>query len=136
MTTAAEHPKPSLATIWRNGVTAAVVATVINVILYTIGAALGGFPQDVITPMGQPITVIIVIASSAVAILLGTLVYTILSRYTANPNRWFLIITAIVFIVMLPNPLMIANAPVLMIVLLELMHIVTAGAALYFLTRA
>jgi hypothetical protein len=136
MTTAAEQPKAPIATIWCNGVTAAVVAAVINVILYYAGVTFGGFPPDVLTPMGQPITVLPVIGMSVATILLGTLAYTILSRYTANPNRWFLIVTAIIFIVMLPNPLLIANAPVLMIVLLEVMHVVAAGAAIYYLTRS
>lgn len=136
MTIADSQPKSSIATIWRNGVTAALVATVINVILYYIGAAFGAFPPEVLTPMGQPITVVAVIGMSAATILLGTLAYTILNRFIADPNRWFLIATAIVFIIMIPGPLGIANAPILMIVLLEVMHVVAAGAALYFLTRS
>ena len=137
MTTVAGQPKPSIATIWRNGITAAVVAAVINVILYFIGAALGGFPQNVITPMGQPITAVPVIMMSVITILAGTLGYTILSRITANPNRWFVIATAIIFILMIFTPfsLQSAGAPMLMVILLEIMHVVAAGIAVWVLGK-
>jgi hypothetical protein len=138
MTIAATPTKPSIGTIWRNGVIATVVAAVINAVLYFIGSALGGFPTSVITPMGLPITVAPVITMSVATILIGTLVYTVLSRITANPNRWFTIVTAIVFLVMIysPIPLLSVGAPMLMIVLLEVMHVVAAASAVYFLTRS
>ncbi len=44
MTTAISQPKPALGTVWRNGLIAAVVATLINAILFLVGAAMGGFP--------------------------------------------------------------------------------------------
>ncbi|MCE7984794.1 MAG: hypothetical protein DYG89_26780 [Caldilinea sp. CFX5] len=138
MAVATTQPKPAIGRIWRNGVTAAVVAAVINAILFYIGVAAGDFPADVITPIGQPITVVPVIGMSVLTIVLGTVGYTVLSRITANPNRWFIIATALVFIVMFISPIQLqsAGASLLMVVLLEIMHVVAAGSAIYFLTRS
>jgi len=136
MTTAISQPKPALGAIWRNGLIAAVVATVINAILFVVGAAMGGFPSDVLTPMGVPITLPTVLLMSVVPILIGALGYTILSRITANPARWFTILTIIILILMFVTPLQLAAAPTLMVVLLEIMHLVVGGAAIYFLTRS
>jgi hypothetical protein len=109
---------------------------VVNAILYLVGAALGGFPSTVLTPLGAPITLAPVLIMSIVPVLLGTLAYQILTRLPVKANLWFVVITAVVFIVMFPGPLGIPGAPTLMIVLLEVMHVVTAGAAVYFLTRS
>jgi len=128
--------KPSIGTIWRNGITAALIAAVVNVILFFVGQALNAFPSTVITPMGQPITVGPVAIVTILSILVGTLGYTILSRLTANSNRWFTIIAAVVLIGMAITPFTLPGAPVLMIVILELMHLVAGGTAIYFLTRS
>lgn len=136
MTIAAPAAKPSAATIWRNGVIAAAVSAVVNAIFYLVGAALGGFPSIVLTPMGTSITLVPVLIMSIVPVLLGTLAYQILTRLNVNANLWFVVITAAVFIAMFPGPLGISGAPTLMVVLLEVMHVVTAGAAVYFLTRS
>lgn len=136
MTTAISQTKPTLGAIWRNGLTAAVIAAVVNGILFYVGAAVGAFPATVITPMGTPITLAAVMISSAVGILVGTLGYTILSRFIANPNRWFTILTVILLILMAYNPFTLAGAPMLMIGFLQIMHLVAGGSILYFLTRS
>lgn len=134
-TTTVARPKLSMNTTWRKGLTAATFAAVINTVLYVAGSALGGFPAEVITPMGTPITLVAVILASIAPLLVGTLVYTLLNRWTTNPNRWFTIIAILVLLAFVPGPLTLPNAPMLMIVLLEVMHLVAGGALLYFLTR-
>ena len=136
MTTASIQTKPSISAVWRNGLIAAVVAAVVNGVLFFIGAAMGAFPDSVLTPMGTPITVVPVVLSTVVGVLLGTLAYTILNWLTKNPNRWFLILAVLVLIVTAYNPFTLAGAPTLMIVFLELMHLVAGGAAIYFLRRS
>jgi len=136
MTTVISQPKPALVAIWRNGLIAAIVAAVINAILFYIGAAAGGFPASVLTPMGVPITVMPVIIATVLGIVVGTLGYAILSRFTTNPNRWFTIVAIVVLLLMVYNPFTLVGAPVLMIALLEIMHLVVGGAAIYFLTRS
>ena len=134
-TTTIARPKLSMATTWRLGLTAAGIAAVINTILYVTGSVLGGFPADVITPMGTPITLAAVILASTAPLLVGTLVYTLLNRWTTNPNRWFTILAFLVLLAFVPGPLTLPNAPMLMIVLLEVMHLVAGGGLLYLLTR-
>ncbi len=86
--------------------------------------------------MGVPITLTAVLLMSIVPILIGALGYTILSHITTNPRRWFTILTVIILIGMFVTPLQLAAAPTLMVVLLEIMHLVVGGTAIYFLTRS
>lgn len=133
---AAPLTKPTLSDIARNGAIAIVSATVVNVILFYIGAALGGFPSDVLTPMGTPLTVMNVVIMTVATIFVGAIGYAILNRFVANPNLWFVVTSVLIFIAFIPSPFSIAGAPVLMIVVLEVMHVVAAAAAIYFLTRS
>ena len=136
MTTASTPTKPTIGAIWRNGLIAAVVAAAINAVLYFIGAAMGGFPPDVLTTMGTSITVVPVVLFTVVSILAGTLVYTILNWLTKNPNRWFTILAVVVLILMAYTPFTLPGAPMLMNLLLQVMHLVAGGAAIYFLRRS
>ena len=137
MTTAVSQvSKPTLGTIWRNGLIAIVVAAVVNAVLYFIGAAVGWMPDTVLSPMGLPITIVPVIASTVVALVVATIVYSILNRFTGNPNRWFTIIAVIVLVVSAVSPLSLPGAPTMMIVLLEVMHLVAGIAAIYFLRQS
>jgi hypothetical protein len=133
---ASQASKPTLGTIWRNGLIAIVVAVVGNAVLYFIGAALGWIPNTVLTEMGQPITIVLVVASTIVALVVATIVYSILNRFTSNPNRWFMIIAVIVLVVSAMRPLSLPGAPVMMIVVLEVMHLVAGIAAIYFLPQS
>ena len=135
MATITSQATPSTQTIWRNGITAAAVAAGVNALLYFVGSALGGFPADVLTPSGLPVTVAPVVIMSAVLILIGTAVYWLLCRFVANPNRWFTIVAVLVLVVMAYGPFTLPNAPTLMIVLLEIMHLVAGGTAIYCLTQ-
>lgn len=128
--------KPTLGTIWRNGLIAIVVATVINAVLYFVGAALGWIPDTVLTPMGLPVTIVPVMASTVVALVVATIVYSILNRFTRNPNRWFTIIAVVILVVSAVSPLSLPGAPVMMIVVLEVMHLVAGIAAIYFLRQS
>ena len=137
MTTAVSQVnKPTLGTVWRNGLIAIVVAAVVNAVLYFIGAALGWIPDTVLTPMGVPVTIVQVVASTVVALVVATIVYSILNRFTSNPNRWFTIIAVVVLVVSAVSPLTLPGAPVMMIVMLELMHVVAGVAAIYFLRQS
>ncbi len=135
-----QKTKPPIARIWFGGILAAVVSALVNVILFFVGSAIDAFPSDVLIPgMGgtaAPMTLMPVAIMSVLPILVATLVYTVLSRVTHNPNRWFTILAAIVFVVMLVTPFTIPGAPTLMIVFLEVMHVVAAVAAVYFLNRS
>jgi hypothetical protein len=127
--------KPTLAAIWRKGLTAVVVAVLMNVVLYFVGSPLGAFPSDVVTPAGTPITVALVVIMSVLPLLIGTLGYTILNWLTTTPNRWFTILAIIVLIVMAYTPFTLPGAPVIMNLFLQVMHLVAGGSLIYCLTR-
>ena len=137
MTTAASQAsKPTLGIIWRNGLIAIVVAAVVNAVLYFISAALGWMPETVLSPAGLPITIVPVLVSTAIALIVATIVYSILNRFTGNPNRWFTIIAVVVLVASAVSPLGLPGAPTMMIVMLEVMHVVAAVAAIYFLRKS
>ncbi len=128
--------KTSVAQIAQAGAMAAVGAAVVNVVIYLVASALGLFPSTVLTPMGTPILVGAVIATSVIAPLVAAIVYALIVRFLANPNRIFLIVAAVVFVLMFFNPFMLKGAPAGMIASLELMHLVVAGFSVYLLTRS
>lgn len=137
-TTMTATSKPTIGAIWRNGLIAAVVAAVINGILYAVGAATGNMPQSIISPAGYPITLAPMLIMSIVPLLIGTLAYTILTRFVANPlaNRIFVIVSILLLIAMAITPLQLPGAPLGMIIILEVAHLVAGGALIYGLTRA
>ncbi|MEM8531934.1 MAG: DUF6069 family protein [Chloroflexota bacterium] len=127
--------KKSMSQIWKAGAVAAVVSAVANAILFVIGAALGGFPESVIIPnAGGPMTIMPVIVASIIGVLGATLVYLGLNQFTKNPNFLFRIVAIVVLVLSFASPFSIPGAPFAMILILELMHVVPAVAAIYWLT--
>jgi hypothetical protein len=137
MSAVSNSAKVSLSQIWQSGAIALIAAVVVNALLFLVGSALGVFPPTALTPMGVPVTIGAVILMSVLGTLVGVIGYTVLSRFLipANTNRWFTILAIIVIVAMLFSPFGIQNAPLAQIVILELMHLVVAGALVYFLTR-
>lgn len=119
----------------QTGLMAGVVAAVINAVLYLITSAMGFFPSSVITPAGQPFSLIPVIAMSLLPSVVAGIVYALIARFAQNPNRIFLWVAAAVFVFMFFSPFSLKGAPTGMIVTLEIMHVVVAGLVVYFLTR-
>jgi len=128
---------PAISTIWRNGIIAAVVAAALNAILYQVGAATGNMPADFITPLGYPITLAPMVIMSIVPLLLGTLAYTILTRFVKNPlaNRIFVGVSIVLLILFAFSPLQLVNPPSGMVIILEVAHLIAGGALIYALTR-
>lgn len=137
MTPNAKPARRPLGEIWKAGLIGAGVAAIINAVLYLLGRALGSFPATALTPMGRPVDVVGTVVVSAVGVLAGAVVYTILTRLmvTARANRWFLIIAIVVLVLMAPSPLGVPGAPVSQVVIMEIMHLVAGISAIYFLTR-
>lgn len=127
--------KPTAGRIFQAGLTAGLASALVNAILYLVTSSMGFFPSSVLTPAGQPFSLAPVILVSAVASLGAALVYALLVRFTANPNRIFMWVAAVVFVFMFFNPFMLKGAPASMIVSLEIMHLVVAGFSIYLLTR-
>ncbi len=130
--------KPSAGGVIKNGAIAGVIGVVVNAILYFIGSAMGAFPETVLNPAGQPITLVPVIIVTLIGAIAGTLGYLILSRFMVKPlaNRWFTILAVIILIGMAFTPFSLPGAPTSMIVFLEIMHVVIGGALIYFLPKS
>lgn len=131
----ATGPVPSLdllrAAGWAMG-----VAVVVNGALYLIGDAMGAFPADAV-PQGQdqPVTLGPVAALSAAGSAVGVGVYAVLRLFTDKAWMVFLGIAVAVVLIMAVPPFQIQDVPVAQIVLLEIMHLVTAVATIGSVAR-
>lgn len=115
---------------------AAAAALLINVLLYFLGDIFGAFPPSV-QVQGQPFSVIPVILSSFFTIIIASLVFLLLARFTAQPKRIFYIVAAVLFVLMIFTPFTFAAGTLtLTLVILELMHVVVAGGAVWAVSRA
>lgn len=121
--------------IVRSGALAALVAAVINGVIYLIGEAAGLFPDSVQLPNGGgSLTLLPVIFASVVGAILATVAFFVVSRISRRPRVVFRIVAAVALVLSFASPLGIADAPLKMVLTLELMHIVTAAAAVWMLT--
>ena len=138
MTAKMEGQKPGFGQIARQGLIVGVGAIVVNAILFFIGSALIAFPADALTSMGTPVDITAILGISVVATVAAIVGYFVLSRFLSRQRakQVFVILAVLVLVGMAFNPLGIANAPVLQIVLLEVMHVVLGGALIYFLVKA
>ncbi len=120
----------------RLGFLAGLVAAAINTVLFFVGGAAGAVPQNVIIPnAGQPLTVIPVIISSILPSVVAGLVLALLNRFTKKPLLVFNIIAGVFLVLSFFSPLSIPGAPTNMIVLLNVMHAVVAGAVVVAFNR-
>jgi hypothetical protein len=123
------------------GATAAALAAIINAILYyALGLGMGFIPNTILAgppDNPQPITIVNVVGASIVPSIIGALVCWLLLRFKPNGFALFRIVAIVLTILSFLNPVfMIQGAPIAMIVTLNLMHIVVAGALLWSLQRA
>lgn len=116
---------------------AGLIAAVINAVLFYIGTATGAIPNNVIIPdAGQPLTIVPVLVASFVPVIVGGLLLALLNRFTKQPFRIFSIIAVIVLALSFFSPFSIPGAPISMIVILELMHVVVVSVVLTTFSRS
>jgi hypothetical protein len=127
--------KASIGQIAQAGAMVAVISAVVNAVIYLIASAMGFFPSSVVTPAGQPLSIAPVVILSVLGSIGAAIGYALCVRFVPNPNRAFLILAVVVFVLMFFAPFGIQNAPIGMLVSLQLTHVVVAGLAVYFLTR-
>ncbi len=115
---------------------AGLVAAAINAVLFYIGTATGAIPADLIIPnAGQPLTIGPVIIASVVPVIVAGLLLALLNRFTKRPLRIFNVIAVVLLVLSFTSPFSIPNVPVGMIIILNLMHVVVAGAVLVAFNR-
>lgn len=87
-------------------------------------------------PENQPINIIAVVMSTAMSMLVATLLFFLLSRISSNPVKIFGWVCAIMFVITLANPfLKIKDVPTGMGIALDLLHIAPAYLIWRFLSR-
>lgn len=119
------------------GLIGSAVASVVNVVLFYLGQAINGGPLMMTTPGStgpEGLELVMVLMLSLGPGLVAGVAYWILGRFTAQPNRWFLGLAAIVFAAFFFGPFNVATGAVT-IAILELMHVGAAAPILWSLLR-
>jgi hypothetical protein len=126
--------------VWQTGLLAVVVAAVLNLIVYLVAAALN-VPFN-ITPPGMPAPpfAMAVIFATAIGILLGTLLFQVMPRFSKKPVSTWRMVAIIALVLSFAQPLLLMTgamgpaAPISTVVVLELMHLIAGVVTIYLLT--
>lgn len=125
---------PVLAAIARAGGLAALIAIVANVVIYLIANAFGAMDASITGPTGDPIGLVAVLALTIGSAIVATALFALLARFAPRPGTIFLVIAALVFTSFLFGPINL-GAPIAMVLVLELMHLVVALPVVALLLR-
>lgn len=137
MQASVSRPKVHLRRLFRDALIAALLGALANALLYYVSAALGAFPQSVLVPRANaPFSVFPVVSLTIVAVFGAAFMFYLVALAVPRPKRIFWVVAALVFVLMFFTPFSLPGAPVGMIVVLELMHVVAAAAALWPVARA
>jgi hypothetical protein len=136
MTTNTDRRRPTAApsAIARAGGLAALIAVVANVAIYLVAAAVGAIDPTVAGPTGDPIGLTAVLILTIGPAIVATALFALLARFTPRPGAIFLAIAALVFAAFLFGPFNL-GAPLAMVLVLELMHLVVAIPVVALLLR-
>lgn len=120
------------------GLLAVIAASVVNVCLLFIGLAVAEFPADFVGGPFGPLAVGPVVVNSAVAAVAATVVYGVITRYAARPNRTFAIVAGVALVLSFAMFLApdIAGAPLALYTFLSVMHVAAAVVIVGVLIRA
>jgi hypothetical protein len=140
-TTTVERLAPA-GRIWQTGLLAAAIAAVANLIIYFIAQALGVNFNFMPAEMPSPPFPVAIIGATFVFTLIGTLILTLLPRFSQRPISTFRIVAIIALVLSFAQPFFLTSGmmptagPVGMntVVSLLLMHLVSGIIAIYLLT--
>lgn len=129
--------------IWQTGLLAAGIASGLNLMVYGLAAALGVSFNVAPPGMPAPPFAVMVIMATLVGIMAGTLLLTLMPRFTTRPVTVFRNVAIVVLVLSLAQPLMLllglmpVGEPVgwNTVLALEVMHIVAGVVAIVLLTR-
>lgn len=121
---------------FRAGLIAALVAAVINTLVFFIFKAMGIFTETILIDGKVPLTIAPVLMSSIVPTLVATLVFFLFEKFSNKGFRNFRILSIVLLLVSLFSPLSIPNITMAYIVGLDIMHVVVALLLLYFIQKA
>lgn len=114
---------------------AGITAAVLNAMLFFAADSLGLIVSTALV-QGQPLTVVPVLISSIMPAVVAGLVYALLGRFTRRPWPIFRTVSVVLVVLSFANPFLgIPGITVPMGIALNLMHLVVAGAVLYFFRK-
>lgn len=113
----------------------ALAAGAVNVGLFHVAKALGGFGPDLATQQGDHIAEVHILMAGLLTALVGAGVYALLVRYTQRPVFIFSILAVIVLILDGYTPFTLINVTVIDNVFLQIMHLICGGAYWYVFTQ-
>ncbi|MCE7947086.1 MAG: hypothetical protein DYG88_06630 [Chloroflexi bacterium CFX4] len=128
--------------IWQVGILAAVVAAVLNVVVYFIASALGAnftfFPPEIPAPPFP----LVVVGTTVIGVLAGTFVYTLMPRFSKRPVSTFRTVAIVVLVLSFAQPLLLVTGvfpvpePIGIgtILALEIMHVIAGVLCIWLLT--
>ncbi|WP_227377124.1 DUF6069 family protein [Haladaptatus halobius] len=120
------------------GLLALLIVSIVNVLVLFIGLAIVEFPSEFVGGPFGPLAVGPVVVNSAVAAIGATLVYEVVTRYAARPNRTFTIIGGVFLVLSFTMFLVpdLSGAPPRVFATLAVMHVTAAVTIVAVLTRA
>jgi len=119
------------------GLWAAITAVIINVILFLIFHAAGIITDSVFIKPGKPMDAIQIIIASVIPVLIASIVFFLIEKYTKNGFKIFTIVSIILLVLSFLDPFMaITGITTGYALALNLMHIVVVLALLYFIRKA
>jgi hypothetical protein len=120
--------------IMLGGAKAIVVAVVVNAVLFLIFHQAGVISDAIMLPNeGGPITLMHIVFSSIMPLVVATLLYLLLARFTNKATRIFRIVAIAFLVLSFITPFNIPGITIGMVLVLNLMHLVAGGSTLYFL---
>lgn len=123
--------------LFRDAFIAAVLAASLNVLLYGLAASLGLIPQLTSAPPSRvSFGLAPVVLGSVVGVVGAASLFTLLMFANPRAKRAFWVVAVLVFVLMFWTPFSIPGAPLSMIAVIELMHVVATVAALWPVARA
>ncbi len=119
------------------GLLAGVAAAIINALLFVVFHSAGIINDDIFPQPGQPLTIVPVVMASVFPLIVGSLVFYLLERFTGNGFKIFTGIALVLMTLSLASPFtMIPNVTLGFSLTLCLMHVIAALLLLYFIQRA
>ncbi|WP_306060680.1 DUF6069 family protein [Natronococcus wangiae] len=119
------------------GLLTAIAASIVNVLVLFTGLTMVEFPSEFVGGPFGPLAVGPVIGNSAVAAIGATFVYGVIARYSARPNRTFVIVAGAVLVLSFAMFLApdVSGAPPRVFAVLVVMHATAAVTIVGVLTR-
>lgn len=128
--------------VWQTGLLAAVIASVVNLVIYFVASSLGISFDFMPANMPAPPFALAVIFATFIGVLAGTLVFSLMPRFTKRPVSVFRTVAIVALVLSFAQPLMLTTGiipvgqPVTagLIVALLIMHLVAGVITIWLLT--